>query len=159
MSVRTPAPPAGFVLAQLAINIVICGTISAAMAWILFHDSPHPALWGIGNLAFDFIPGTVIPAFMTGLMVTSVTRKAIAAGRIQPAPCPVAGRLPPQPALRGLIAAAVSVAVISPIGLALLVAVWGPGLTIGQIVLFKLAYGIALAIVITPPITVAALAR
>ncbi len=148
--------PAGpYVRRETMISIIINVALSLAFFLLLFGGSEPVRVWGIANYAFDFVPQSFMIALMSvlvpGLLATR-RRKAGLVERVERHPW-----LPQQLARRAVLVALLAVLFGAGIVILVLFAArvdtlgWKPALA------FKLAYGGALAAVVTPPTLRAAL--
>lgn len=129
---------------SIAINSVL-----SLLFYIAFFPPMHDvALAWTGGLGFDFIPQSFAITLMSVLVPGFLTRRRLAAGLI----APLSGRslLPRSLVLRALLMAAIAAAVGAAIGGAVAAAggfatvTWLAGAAI------KIAYGAALAAIVTP---------
>jgi len=155
---RSPEPRiARYVAQETAISAVINTAFSLALFLIVFGRLHVVPVRGVGAYAFDFLPQSFAIAAMSTLVPGAITARRLRRGQI--AALPPGGWLP-----RGLLARTVVMAVVAMVvaggatcGLLLAVGPaamgWWPALA------GKLAYGAALAGVVTPPGLRAALRR
>jgi hypothetical protein len=149
----SPAGP--YVRRETMISVVINVALSLGFFLLLFGRTDPIPVWGLGKYAFDFVP----QSFMIALMSTVVPgilairrRRAGLVARVESPP-----RLPRKLLQRALLVALLAVLLGAGLAALILSAIgidtiaWTPALA------FKLLYGGALAIIVTPPTLRAAL--
>lgn len=140
--------PAAYIRRETAVSIAINVALSATFFIAVFGTGRDVPVWSVGGYVFDFAP----QGFMIGLMATLVpgllARKARAAGKVRSLDSK--SRLPaaalPRAILCGLLGAASGVAGAA----AVLILTGTTQLGWLPALLAKLAFGAALALVVTP---------
>lgn len=147
---------------EIAIGMVLNAVISAAFAWGIFRGVAHVPLWaGTRGMAFDLVPTVFMITLMMTIALTLITRARLRRGA---APAlawsrdsHVLLRLLPRNAVgRGLCLAAGATIVLVPLSVACLAGAGFQTMAFGPFVWFKVAYGVALAVLVTPIILLCA---
>ena len=138
-----------YILVETAISMVINAAISACFAWLVFGGRADIALWGAGGLAFDFVPQTFMIAMMSVVVPTMLTRRRIGAGAVRPRRGPPS-RLPSNLFVRALLVALVATVALGGVATAALAATWSGPVGFTAALPLKIAYGAAVALVVTP---------
>ncbi len=148
---------------ETALSVVFNTIISGVFAWGLFHGVEVVPLWGTQGIVVDLVPTVFMITLALTIALTLITRGRIRKGKL---PLPAWSRsdlgplgwLPRNLALRAPLLAAVMTAVLVPLS-ALLLTVAGVGaMKFTTFFVFKLAYGAAYAVIITPIILLGAMA-
>lgn len=145
-----------FLVVQLAVSAVLNALISALFVWLVFRGTDRITLWGGTGLAADLVPTTFMITLMSTIALTLATRGAVRAGKLE-----IRGsrwRIPRNPFLRGLLFAAAATLLLVPLTALVLWAIWSGDWSYDKVMLFKIAYGVALGFVVTPIIISAAAA-
>ncbi len=142
-----------FLAQQFAVNLLVAVVLTIAATTLVFHGRTAVPLWGIGNLAVDLIPSTLLPTIGATIAMTKAAVSALRRGLIKPASTTIYDILPKRDALAGLV-----------IGIGLLV-VLGSGfigvvtfvydrqpIPYADIVICKLIYALFLCVANTPMI-------
>ena len=145
-----------FLGVQLAVSAVLNALISALFVWLVFRGTDRIMLWGSTGLAADLVPTTFMITLMSTIALTLATRGAVRAGRLEGRRS--RWRLPRNPFLRGLLFAAAATILLVPLTTLALWAIWSGDWSYDKVMMFKIAYGVALGFVVTPIIISAAAA-
>lgn len=149
-----------YIRTETLINTTVNTAISAVFVWVAFRGLTSIPLWGNPGLAFDLLPTCVAITLFSTLVLTLLTRARLKRGRVQPL-TPARGPaawLPANIVLRALTAAFVVTAIAAPLSIAVLKFVGADGASFGQVLVFKIVYGAALSLLISPPLLMRALA-
>jgi hypothetical protein len=144
-------------------SAVINFVLNGAIAWGLFRGLERVPLWGQQSIAGDTIGTCFFLPFLTTLIVTPLVRQRVRAGAIAALGWtrethPALGWLPSRTAMRGVV-----LGIVCVLGVGLLT-VWAlHRLGVGDLGLwpfigFKAAFAAGLALVVTPVISLWALA-
>lgn len=133
-----------YVVNNAVISVAISMVISAAFFFAVFGQQPLIAVFGMGGLAFDFIPQTLAAGFMAAFVPAMQTRARMKSGAIAGQPPRTAGVIgcAAKLALAGLVLAAAVTGVLWLLGIGAM------GWTAALIL--KVAYGGLLGLIITP---------
>ncbi len=140
---------------EAAISIVPNALVSALFVWLLFRGVEAIPLWGMQGVAFDLLPTTFMLTLMTTIALTLIVRARRRKGL--PAAEPGALRLPRNVLLRGFALALLLCLMFVPISVLLLNLGWNGDWSYDRMMIFKIAYGIAVGLVATPLVVLAAL--
>jgi hypothetical protein len=142
-------------MVEAAISIIPNAVVSALFVWLLFRGVQRIGLWGTQGVAFDLVPTTFMLTLMTTIGLTIIVRRRVQAGKAKPA----AGstRLPRNPVLRGIVLGLLMLLAFVPASVLALNLFWAGDWTFNQMLLFKIAYGIAIGLIATPLVVLAAL--
>jgi hypothetical protein len=148
-------PAARYVRRETTISIVINVALSLLFFLLAFGRQDPVPVWGVGNFVFDFIPQSFMIALMSTVVPGLLAMKRCRAGLV--APVEVRSWLPRRLLHRGLLVGLLA-AVLGTGLVAAVIAVAGVDEVRWTLALaFKLAYGGALAAIVTPPTLRAAL--
>jgi len=136
-------------------NFVLNGVI----AWLLFRSLERVPLWGQQSIAGDTIGTCFFLPFFTALIVTPLVRRRIRAGSVAPLGWtrethPSLGWLPSGTTKRALVLGVICVLAVAPLS------VWALGrlgvdeLGFWHFVGFKATFAAALALLVTPVISI-----
>jgi len=134
---------------SVAINIVLSGVFFLA----LFGYGSRVPVRGWGNLAADSLPQAFAIGLMGSLVPGLLTRHRVRRGTIAPVARSAALPVP----ARALLAAGVAAAVLGGTAMALLLVLAPDTIGFAPALLFKLLFGAAVALIVTPPAIRAAL--
>ena len=134
---------------ETAISIAINSVLSAFFVWLMFGGAASVPVRGVGNLAFDFLPQSFMISLMSVLVPSALTRRRRRSGVVQPC-APVLSWLPRNLLLRALLAAVAATALFGAAAALLLLALAPAQLSMAAVWPMKIAYGAALALVVTP---------
>jgi hypothetical protein len=151
----TPAETRRTVLTEAAISILPNALFSAFFVWLLFRGTQRIGLWGTDGVAFDLVPTTFMLTLITTVLVTWLVRRRVAAGATKPAPGVT--RLPRNRLVRGIVLGLMMVVLLVPVTVAALTQVWAGDWSFAQMLWFKIFYGVALGLIVTPLVVLAAL--
>ncbi len=151
----------GFLRVEMAVGAAVNGAITAGIAGLVFSGLDPVPVWGLGGLAVDLLPSTVLPVLAMGLLLPVVLRKRRAGGGLPDCDwSDLAGwsRFVP----RGVVGRAVALALVwfilfAPTATALL---WGSGWTavpFTVVLAGKALYGALVGASVTPAILLPAL--
>lgn len=140
---------------EAAISIIPNAVVSALFVWLLFRGVKRISLWGIEGVAFDLVPTTFMLTLMTTIGLTIIVRRRVRAGKAKHA----AGntRLPRNPVLRGIALGLIMLLLFVPASVMALNLFWAGDWSFNQMLLFKIFYGIAVGLIATPLVVLAAL--
>ncbi len=138
-----------FLNVQLAIAAVLNAVISALFVWLMFGGVERIPLWGMNGLAFDLVPTTFMITLATTIALTIATRAKFGSGGARRG-------VPANPVLRALVFAPAATGLIVPPMVLVLALLWQEPWSYGQVMVFKVIYGVALGFLITPLIVRAA---
>lgn len=140
---------------EAGISIVPNALVSALFVWLLFRGTDAIPLWGPQGVAFDLLPTTFMLTLMTTLGLSLIVRARRRRGVAQVAPG--FPRLPRLLPLRGIVLGLALVVVFVPVTVLALWATWDGPWSYATMMAFKIAYGIAVGLVATPLVVLAAL--
>lgn len=140
---------------EAAISIVPNALVSALFVWLIFRGADAIPLWGMQGVAFDLLPTTFMLTLMTTIAMTLIVRARRRKGL--PAAAPGALYLPDNIVLRGLTLALLLCFAFVPATVMVLHLVWSGDWSYDRMMGFKIAYGIAVGLVATPLVVLAAL--
>jgi hypothetical protein len=137
--------------------------INAGIALLLFRHLDVVPLWGTESIAGDTIGTCFFLPFLTGLIVTRLARRRVAAGEIEGsgwtrATHPVLGWLPRRTVRRSLALGGLCAAAVAPAAIATLTILDVRELPLGRFVLAKAVFAAVLAALVTPVIALWAIA-
>ena len=138
--------------------------LNAGIAWLLFRSQDVVPLWGDRSIAGDTIATSMILPFLTTLIVTPTARRQVRAGRVAAlgwsrATHPTLGWLPRGTFARAFVLGVVCAVVLSPITLLVLGLLHVADLGFGRFVLFKAAFAAMEALLVTPVVSLWAIAE
>jgi hypothetical protein len=142
-----------FLAQQFGMNLLVAVVMTFVVTALLFGGRDTVPLWGMGNLAFDLIPSTLLPTFGATMAVTKVTASAVRRGVIRPGGHALYGWLPRTDALAGLAFGLGLLAVLGTgfVGITSLVFGQQP-VPFSVLLIWKLIYALILCLVNTPMI-------
>lgn len=163
MAIRLAPEHRRNVQTETLISVVINTAISGGFAWGLFHGVDSIPLWGSQGIVVDLVPTVFMITLVLTIALTLITRRRLRNGKL---PLPtwnraelgVVGRLPAHIALRAPLLALCMTLVLVPISALLLHLAGIQSMAFMTFFLFKLAYGAAFAVLVTPLILRRALA-
>jgi hypothetical protein len=157
---RAHRPEHIFLAQQGAINLLVAIVMALVSTVLVFHGHPAVPLWGMGNLAFDLIPATLLPSIGGTLGITKATAMAIDRGRIAPT-AGLAGRmLPHNNFLAGLVIGLGCLIVLGAVFIAaMLLRYAGQPVPYVDVFIVKLIYALVLVCANTPIIVARARSR
>lgn len=145
-----------YIVMETTFSVMLNMAISALFVWLMFGGRDAIGLWGADGLAVDLLPTTFMITLMTTIALTLITRRRVRLNQVaalSDGPLP----LPRFFLLRGLVLALAATSVLVPLTVLVLHVLDMPPLRYGAVMVFKLAYGGVLAMVVTPLILIAAL--
>jgi|SRR5215470_7339066 len=133
--------------------------LNGAIAWLLFRSLERVPMWGQQSIVGDTIGTCFFLPFFTALIVTPLVRKRVQAGSIAALEWtrdshPVLGWLPVGTAKRALVLGAICAVIVGPLSIWALSRMDVGELTFWSFVGFKAAFAAALALIVTPVISV-----
>jgi len=153
-----------FLLLEQGVGAAIFNfALNAGIAWLLFHHLDTVPIRGQQSIAGDTIATSLILPFLTCLIVTPTVRRRVRHGGIAPlarrdaAAVPLAW-LPGRTWLRALVFAGLGALAFAPVTIVVLDALGVAAQSLRQFILFKASFAALAALVVTPVISVAALA-
>jgi hypothetical protein len=144
-----------FLWTQQAVSVVLNGIISALFVWLVFGGMERIGLWGAAGLAADLVPTTFMITLMMGIGLTLMTRGAVRKGQVPPLSSKSV--LPRNVLLRAPLLAIAATATLVPLSVLMLWLLWSRDWTYGEVMTFKIVYGVALGAIVTPIVIGAAL--
>jgi hypothetical protein len=151
MGETTRRADAAFLVRQFAINLLVAVVMTVVVTLLLFRGRAAVPLWGLGNVAFDLIPSTLLPTLGATLAMTKATVAAIARGSISGDAKTAYGWLPANDALAGLAIGAGLLAVLGSAFLGMVMfAFAGQDVPTSSLLICKLVYALILCLVNTP---------
>jgi hypothetical protein len=149
-----------FLVQQGAVNLLVAIVMAVVSTVLVFRGHPAVPLWGMGNLAFDLVPATLLPSIGGTLAITKATAMAISRGRIAPASFMSLRMLPHNDILAGSIIGLGCLAVLgSGFIVAVAVCYAGQPVRYADIFIVKLIYAGVLVCANTPIIVARARTR
>jgi hypothetical protein len=133
---------------EMAVSVVINGTLSLVFAWLIFGGRPAVGLWGLPGLALDFIPQSLMVALMSTIVPTLLTRARLRRGKLVGC-APGHSRLPQNLFVRALAITFASMVAGSAVAVLLLKLLASQPLPITAVYAIKVAYGGMLGAVVT----------
>jgi hypothetical protein len=138
--------------------------LNAAIAWVMFRRYELVPLWGQESIAGDTLGTCFFLPFFTALIVTPLVRRRIAKGRIEPLAWtreshPFLNWLPAGTFRRALMLGFLTLALAGPVVMAALYGLEIAALPFGTFIAFKALFAGVLALVVTPVISIWALAE
>lgn len=148
---------------ETAISVVANTAVSGLFAWGLFHGAKSIPLWGAQGIVVDLVPTVFMITLALTIALTLITRGRLRKGKL---PLPawsrsdlgVIGRLPSRVALRAPALAVCMTLALVPLSAMLLVLAGVESMRFTTFFFFKLAYGAAFAVLVTPIILLRAFA-
>jgi hypothetical protein len=152
------------VLNAILIAALINAALSALIAWLITLDEEQVPLWAAPlvegpSTVIDTVGTLFVLPFLTTLIITTVVRAEMRHERLRPLAEARSWteRLPATRARRGAVLGLICMAVLGPPVVAVLVALDFGDLSVGEFVLYKAIFGVALGVVVSPPIALLAL--
>jgi hypothetical protein len=140
-----------FLTQQFAANLGVAFVLTIVATILVYHGRPLVPLWGMGNLASDLIPSTLLPTIGASLAISRAVRSAVGQGLIKPAAPGIYRLLPGQDALAGV---AIGLILLVALGTAFIGAVsfvYGrQPIPYGDVTTCKLLYALILCLANTP---------
>ncbi len=138
--------------------------VNALIAWALFRNLAAVPLWGQQSIAGDTIATSFILPLLTCLIVTPTARRHVRRGKVAAlgwtrSSHPLLHWLPAGTGSRAVVLAVLCTAVAAPLTIVALRALDVSALALGPFVAFKAVYAALLALVVTPPIALWAIAE
>lgn len=155
MTDATPQETRKALTTEAAISILPNAIVSALFVWLLFRGVQHIRLWGMDGVAFDLVPTTFMLTLMTTIGLTIVVRRRVRAGKVKPASG--TAKLPKNPVLRGIVLGLLMLVLFVPVTVMALTLFWAGDWSFTQMLVFKIIYGIAVGLIVTPLVVLAAL--
>ena len=140
---------------EAAISIVPNALVSALFVWLMFGGRATVPLWGMQGLAFDLVPTTFMLTLMTTIALTLIVRARRRKGLAQVPPGQP--RVPCNVVARGIVFGLTLCGLFLPVSIVLLWLGWDGDWSYGRVMGFKIAYGVAVGLVATPLVVLAAL--
>jgi hypothetical protein len=140
-----------FLAKQFAVNLGVAIVLTIAATALIFYGRSSVPLWGMGNLALDLIPSTLLPTVGATIAITKATASAIGEGLIKPTRKNILGLLPKKDWFAGLV---IGLVLLAPLGLGFIGAArytydWQP-VPYAAVMIFKLIYALILCLANTP---------
>jgi hypothetical protein len=142
--------------------------LNAGIAWLSVRSEEVVPLWAVPvvdrpSTVTDTIGTFFLLPLITCLVITTVAWHDVRSGRLPPLGWTAdshsfLGRVPATRLRRGIFLGAVCTVLLAPPAVAALVALDFGDLSVGEFVLFKAIFGVALGAVVTPPIALLAMA-
>jgi len=163
-----PAHRRWIVLNALIVTAVVNLMINAGLAWVGSAGEHRVPLWSVPlvekpSTVVDTVGTFFLLPLITCLLVTTVARHDVAAGRLPPlggatVAHALAARLPGTRLRRGLVLGGLCGLVLGPVSVLVLAAIDFSGLTRGEFALYKAVLGVVLGAIVTPVIAVCGMA-
>ena len=157
-AVLSPIEARSVILRETLISTVPTAVISAGFVWLVFGGAERVGLWGTSGLAFDLVPTTFMLALMTTIGLTLLLRKRRRDGTLPDWPAgdrPLP--LPRHPVLRGVVLGLALLLAFVPLSVLCLATVWQGDWPFGQVLWFKIVYGVIVGWAATPLVVLAVL--
>lgn len=160
MSHALSAAQRRYVRTETIVSIVLNAAVSALFVWIVFRGQDVIPLWGAQGLVVDLIPTCFAITLMSTIAMTLLTRVRLKRNRVERVSTTtgIARFLPRALPLRAFAFALAVTVIAVPLSAAALALVGFDGRAYNTVLAFKIAYGAVLAVLISPPILVRALA-
>ena len=140
-----------FLTKQFAINFGVAIVLTIVITALVFHGRAVVPLWGVGNLAFDLIPSTLLPTIGATIAITGATTTAIGDGLFKPARTGILGLLPKANAIAGTVIGLILLAVLGPVFVGAVSHAYGQQpIPYTDVVICKLIYALILCLANTP---------
>lgn len=138
--------------------------LNGAIAWLLFRALGTVPLWGQQSIAGDTIATCFFLPFLTTLIVTPLARNRVRDGSVAALPWTRATHprlrwLPSGTVQRGLVLGIAGAVVIAPVSVIVLRWAGVQDLPFWRFVWFKAAFAAVLALIVTPVISIWAIAE
>lgn len=138
--------------------------LNAGLAWLVFRKHAPVPLWGDPSIGGDLLATLFLLPFFTCLAVTPIVRRATAAGKMEPlAVAPSEHRLlrlmPRNSWARAALAGLTCLVVLGPPSVLVLAALGIESMSLAAAIPFKGVFAALLAALVTPPLSLYALAR
>jgi len=151
------------ILEQGAGSAIFNLLLNAGIAWLMFRQHDSVPFWGRESIAGDTLGTCFFLPLFTALIVTPLVRRRIRAGTIEPLHWTRAshawlGWLPAGTFKRGAVLGLACLAVVGPLTLLLLARASVDALALVPFITFKALFAALLALVVTPVISIWALA-
>jgi len=144
-----------YILRETIISMVINTAFSLGFFLLVFPIGTPVRVWGLGALAFDALPQSAAIAAMSTLVPGAIAMRQVRQGRIARLEH---SALPRNLWLRALVMALAAMVLGGAVSGGVLLALGLPAIPWTAALIGKLAYGAALAGIVTPPTLRAALA-
>ena len=146
-----------YIAVETAISLGLNIAFSALFFFIVFGRSDHIDLWGTHGFALDYFPQTFMIALMSVIVPTILTRKRVKGGRVMRRESSMSARLPKNVILRAIMLACLACVTLAAVAVWITASFWSVEPAHSNLLLLKLAYGAAVAAILTPIALVAAL--
>ena len=133
---------------ETAVSAVVNAVLSFAVTWLVFGRGGTASVTDAATFARDFLPQAFVLSLMSTMVPGWLTRRRLAAGEVAPMP-EARSVLPRSLPLRALLIAVGAAALGGGAAFGVTLAAWPGELTIGQVYLVKVAFGILLAVPVT----------
>jgi hypothetical protein len=168
MSFGLPVPVRRWIVINaIVVTALINVVVNATIAWLSAIGRSRIPLWapplvdGPSTIT-DTVATIFLLPFTTCILVTAAVRRDLRRGALQPLKrnlrLPLA-HLPMSALRRGAIIGAGFLAALAPVAIAVLVAAQVSDLSVRDFVIFKVLFAVALGLVVTPVIALAALIK
>ena len=144
----TAVTHAAYVRRETLISMAINGTLSLLFFLIVFGRTNPVPVWGPGMWVFDFLPQSFMIALMGTLVPGAITARRLKTGVLQPSAA--TSRRPRALVLRALLLAMLSAVLGTGLVALLSLAIGLVTLDWTMALVLKVAYGLALAGIVTP---------
>jgi hypothetical protein len=142
------SPHGRYIATEVAISALINGALSLLAAWLVFGGRQSIEAAGPHGFAMDFLPQTFMVTLMSTLVPTWLTRRRVRAGGIGKLPQAVS-RLPRNAALRALVLALASTALLGVGAMWLAPVVCKGAVLLPGLLGMKVAYGVVISVPVT----------
>jgi hypothetical protein len=152
-----------FLVKETLVGIMVNAVISGIIAFFMFRSQSEIPLWGKNGLFFDLIPTIFLMTFCMTLGMTPATRARIGKGKAPVAPWhrseyAVFRVFPRAFVLRAFVFGAMALLILLPTTTVLVSLLNGCPMTFTEMLLFKICYGALIGLLLTPAITLVAMA-
>ncbi len=140
-----------FLIQQFSVNLGVAFVLTMVATVLVFHGRALVPLWGMGNLASDLIPSTLLPTIGASLAISKAVRSATSQGLIKPAATRLYRLLPGHDALAGLALGLILLAALGSVFIAVVSLVYGrQPIPYGEMLTGKLIFALILCLANTP---------
>ncbi|PKH51785.1 hypothetical protein CXF68_14310 [Tenacibaculum sp. Bg11-29] len=148
-------------LQQTTMGVLMNIIMNSLMGWVVFKSADKLNLWGENSFAFDLIMTTFMLVFMTSLLVSKMTHKAVKSGKLQPLEIEwfnsILKKSMQRPFLGSLLVAIVITLVFIPLLFLLLEVTNATLLSLKYYIIIKGSYAGFLALIFTPIVVIIAM--
>lgn len=139
---------AKYVRRETVTSAIVSAVLTILLFFVVFGEIDPVPSWGAGGWVFDFVPQSFMIALMSIVVPGLLVRRQIRVGAV--ARLPGETRLPRNLLARALVLALAAALLGTALVGAVVLAVQQPALPFAVALILKVAYGAALAALITP---------